>query len=262
MSYCVMCGSSQLLEPCRNAPPPPPPSLPNALLLFVVPWHQPNFFDRKYVTTQLRSLGIVQTCELLKSGLPTRVAYDEICDTLSAVAKSKDNKSLFNDTQSLVAALLWAFDVPPDSYRLGRTRVFFRSGKRQRVMRMLTTRMEEQGEVITERLQEALKAQQHARTAAQAVQVLIDQANEELMKLKHLRMQAQQAHDASLARQPELMSARKQADDEINQAGEYCCYVSLVALLPVAPTVSSRACVSLAHSWSFVAAPPCCIIVG
>jgi hypothetical protein len=35
-------------------------------------------FDNQYVVDQLRCQGIMQTCEVLKSGLPTRVGYDDV----------------------------------------------------------------------------------------------------------------------------------------------------------------------------------------
>ena len=38
----------------------------------------PNCFDRPYVAAQLRYLGILQTCEVLRAGLPARVPYSAL----------------------------------------------------------------------------------------------------------------------------------------------------------------------------------------
>ncbi|CAN0080309.1 unnamed protein product, partial [Hapterophycus canaliculatus] len=35
-------------------------------------------FENKYVVEQLQCLGILQTCEVLKVGMPTRVTYTEL----------------------------------------------------------------------------------------------------------------------------------------------------------------------------------------
>jgi hypothetical protein len=40
-------------------------------------------FDNQYVVDQLRCQGIMQTCEVLKAGLPTRVGYDEVLGMVS-----------------------------------------------------------------------------------------------------------------------------------------------------------------------------------
>ncbi|CAM9951632.1 unnamed protein product, partial [Laminaria digitata] len=35
-------------------------------------------YDNKYVVEQLQCLGILQTCEVLKVGMPTRVTYTDL----------------------------------------------------------------------------------------------------------------------------------------------------------------------------------------
>ena len=99
--------------------------------------------------------------KVLQVGLPTRVRYDDPGFMAMAAALDHDTRALFEPTPSststststshvvhpwsLVAALLWAFDVPPDSYRLGNTRAFFKSGQGSAVIfEMLETKMDEQ----------------------------------------------------------------------------------------------------------------------
>ncbi|KAJ1449089.1 P-loop containing nucleoside triphosphate hydrolase protein [Pelagophyceae sp. CCMP2097] len=83
---------------------------------------QKDNFEESYVREQLRALGLVAACEVLRVGLPHRVEYAKLVATLPSSAKA----ALEGEPAELVvAATLLAFDVPTDSYRLGRTRVFF-----------------------------------------------------------------------------------------------------------------------------------------
>jgi len=92
-----------------------------------------SWFDRRYVTQQLKCLSIPQTAEVLKSGLPTRVPYEVLTENYMAVlpeeAKDMWKRLGGGDLKSFMSALFWAFEVPPESYRTGVTRVFFKSGE-------------------------------------------------------------------------------------------------------------------------------------
>ncbi|RHY34664.1 hypothetical protein DYB32_000763 [Aphanomyces invadans] len=86
-------------------------------------------FDRASVVDQLRCSGTVQACSVLRVGLPTRILYAEVVDTYLPLVgqetyeKFNCNERLF--TQAICAALAF----PSDAYRLGDTRLFFRTGK-------------------------------------------------------------------------------------------------------------------------------------
>lgn len=41
---------------------------------------------------------------------------------------------------TFVSCVLWAFGVPEDAYKLGRTRVFFRAGQLQHIQQILQVR--------------------------------------------------------------------------------------------------------------------------
>ena len=136
-------------------------------------------FDRPFGLQQLRALGLVQACAVLKVGLPTRIAYRDLArrlrtsllpSTLAAFGlvaapteegggggSRSENEvvaagSCVEDddkTCPFVAALLWAFDVPRGSFRLGRTTAFFRSGSgSSSVFALPETKMAEQGATI------------------------------------------------------------------------------------------------------------------
>ncbi|KDO35603.1 hypothetical protein SPRG_00446 [Saprolegnia parasitica CBS 223.65] len=86
-------------------------------------------FDRNSVVDQLRCSGTVQACSVLRVGLPTRILYAEVVDIYAPLvgddvySRFKLNERLF--TQAICAALRF----PADAYRLGDTRLFFRTGK-------------------------------------------------------------------------------------------------------------------------------------
>ena len=79
-------------------------------------------FDASYVAEQLRALGLVAATEVLRVGLPHRVEYALLLDTLPASAR----EALAGEPHEIVVSCtLSAFDVPSSHYRLGKTRVFF-----------------------------------------------------------------------------------------------------------------------------------------
>ena len=118
------------------------------------------------VAAQLRSLGVLQTCAVLKVGLPTRITYADLSASLAPAlppellallrADDDDGEDDADDDddddddddggdgddgraregareaareQRLVACVFHAFGVAPASYELGRTRAFFGPGQ-------------------------------------------------------------------------------------------------------------------------------------
>ncbi|OQR91507.1 myosin [Thraustotheca clavata] len=86
-------------------------------------------FDRNSVVDQLRCSGTVQACSVLRVGLPTRILYAEVVDIYAPLVgdevygKFKLNERLFTQ------AICFALNFPADAYRLGDSRLFFRTGK-------------------------------------------------------------------------------------------------------------------------------------
>jgi myosin heavy subunit len=92
---------------------------------------------------QLHSLGMLQTCEVLKVGMPTRVSYADV----AALFRSRLPPAALagfaqRGDRMLVQALLWALEVPADSFRLGITRLFFRTGKISELEKLLKADLE------------------------------------------------------------------------------------------------------------------------
>jgi myosin heavy subunit len=86
-------------------------------------------FNPNFVLEQVRSLGILQACEVLKVSLPTRVTYDQLRASLSDVIRKVQHLFSSDSEVVLIACLLRALNISPDSYRLGRTMAFFRPGQ-------------------------------------------------------------------------------------------------------------------------------------
>ncbi|RLN45157.1 hypothetical protein BBJ29_003331 [Phytophthora kernoviae] len=96
---------------------------PNALM-------RVGMFDPRYVVGQLRCQGIMQTAQVLKVGLPTRVSYSELVGAYKKYMPPDAQRLFANQSDpTLITAILWAFQVPMDAYKLGITKLFFKSGK-------------------------------------------------------------------------------------------------------------------------------------
>lgn len=99
---------------------------------------KPGVFDKPFVVEQLRCSGTVQACEVLRVGLPTRILYAEVVDVYKPMlppaifARFESNEKLFTQ------AILHAYGFPSSAYRLGDTRLFFRTGKIDLLDKLLT----------------------------------------------------------------------------------------------------------------------------
>lgn len=90
----------------------------------------PGRFELPYVVDQLRCLGVVHTCEVLKAGMPTRIKIADLESMYRPLLPEKLQMILRHISEyGFVRAVMWAFQIPTDSYKIGRTRVFFRVGK-------------------------------------------------------------------------------------------------------------------------------------
>ncbi|CAM9169756.1 unnamed protein product [Laminaria digitata] len=137
---------------------------------------QCGLYDNRYVVDQLQCLGILQTCEVLKVGMPTRVTYTELKEVLGDNAAEAETLFKGEPESALVAAILWAFEVPSEAFRLGRTRVFFRAGQISILQEILNETSADRGPVILGRLQEALANRHTAKGAAEEAQFAVTSA--------------------------------------------------------------------------------------
>eukprot|EP00903_Cladosiphon_okamuranus_P011132 g10508.t1 len=134
---------------------------------------QCGVYDNRYVVDQLQCLGILQTCEVLKVGMPTRVTYAELKEVLGENAAEAETLFAGEPETALIAAILWAFEVPSEVFRLGRTRVFFRAGQISTLQRILNETGPEKAPWIFGRLQEALANRHKAKASAEEAQAAV-----------------------------------------------------------------------------------------
>ncbi|KAL1504450.1 hypothetical protein AB1Y20_010856 [Prymnesium parvum] len=89
----------------------------------------PGVFDQAYTVVQLRQTGMLQCCELLKHGYPTRIAYSEVVNRYSPVLPpAVTSHPALADGRRFTGAILYGFEVDPLLYQLGESKVFFRAG--------------------------------------------------------------------------------------------------------------------------------------
>ncbi|RHY31630.1 hypothetical protein DYB32_003309 [Aphanomyces invadans] len=87
-------------------------------------------FTRTSVLEQLRCSGTIQACQVLQVGLPTRVAYLDIAATYTAVLGADFMFQYYANDRLFTQALCSVLEFPADSYRLGDSRLFFKTGTR------------------------------------------------------------------------------------------------------------------------------------
>jgi hypothetical protein len=102
-----------------------------------------GLFEHKFVMEQVRVLGIVQTCEVLKHGLPSRVHFLEV-ETMYRTKFTDRARHLTRhlDEVQFTKAVLWALNIPRAKYELGKTRLFFNSNNIASMDQLLRVNMD------------------------------------------------------------------------------------------------------------------------
>ncbi|CAM9593360.1 unnamed protein product [Ectocarpus sp. 6 AP-2014] len=114
--------------------------------------------------------------------MPTRVTYTELREVLGDKAAEADKLFKGEPETALIASILWAFEVPSEAFRLGRTRVFFRAGQISTVQKILNETGPEKAPWIMKRLKDALASRQEAKAAAEEAQAAMSAAEAGLKK--------------------------------------------------------------------------------
>lgn len=149
----------------------------------------PLNFNSTYTLEQIRCLGIVQSCEVMKVGLSSRLPFSVLKSTLGTYVS--DMEHLFREESDVVfiASLLYALDVPEDSYKLGTTRVFFKNGQLAVVNRLLNTEFDPLH--LKSKMEQALEIRKQSKgivqrltTAAQELDAIISSKNADIMALQ------------------------------------------------------------------------------
>lgn len=91
-------------------------------------------FDRRYVVDQLRCLGVIQTCEVLRLNMPFRLTYQQLEDMYRGFLFPSPHPCVKRlSARAFALSLLWASEVPREMFALGNTRVFFHAGGLQHI---------------------------------------------------------------------------------------------------------------------------------
>uniref|UniRef100_A0A6S8A7R9 Uncharacterized protein n=1 Tax=Aureoumbra lagunensis TaxID=44058 RepID=A0A6S8A7R9_9STRA len=157
----------------------------------------PGQVDEKSCCAQLRALGLLAACEVLKVGLPTRVAYDDIFKKLppSAITILQGEEK-----ETIVAVALAAFEVPTEAYRLGRTRVFFPASAMGVIHKLLAFDPQQDREryaVIEQRLKQAKENAGQARKCAKEARDFFRMAEADAQRADDALREFQQQREAS-----------------------------------------------------------------
>eukprot|EP00936_MAST-01D_sp_MAST-1D-sp1_P000908 g908.t1 len=211
---------------------------------------QRGVFDRAYVTRQLRSQGILQTCEVLRLGLPTRIPYKSVADVfrrelppdvigllgeevnvdgIDAADPGHDAK-VARANKALCTAILWAFETPPDAYKCGLTRLFFRVGKMGLLTKLLDVDWAEKRDWVASRLRSLVNVRRWKRAFAtvRAHNVFMSLYKhikiiriQTIMRSKRARMElARRARVVEMRRRQEEDAARSMAAADRHQENE------------------------------------------
>ncbi|CAM9761549.1 unnamed protein product, partial [Ectocarpus fasciculatus] len=83
-------------------------------------------FEPRYVVEQLRSLVVMQTCEVLRLGLPTHVN----CELIEGMYRPHLRPVAGLNSKQFVRAILCSCEppIPRQAYEIGNTRLFFKTG--------------------------------------------------------------------------------------------------------------------------------------
>ncbi len=139
-------------------------------------------FDRLYVVDQLQCLGILQTCEVLKVGMPTRVTYTELRRTLGKETKTAEDLFRGEPETALISAILFAYEISCEQFRLGRSRVFFKAGQISTLEKILRDASSKNMGKVLKRLKIALENRKKAAKAVAEIMYQLDRASKALEK--------------------------------------------------------------------------------
>jgi hypothetical protein len=91
---------------------------------------KPGVFDSRYVMAQLNCQGVMETVEVMRSGLPHRIAYDSLLQLFRPDQLPKGAllaKLAARGERQLTTAVMWANGAVGTTYRLGNTSVYLRA---------------------------------------------------------------------------------------------------------------------------------------
>uniref|UniRef100_A0A5B7A9V3 Putative myosin-2 n=1 Tax=Davidia involucrata TaxID=16924 RepID=A0A5B7A9V3_DAVIN len=86
----------------------------------------PGMYEKDLVLEQLRCCGVLEVVRISRAGYPTRMTHQEFARRYGFLL-SEDNAC--HDPLSVSVSILQQFDVLPDMYQVGYTKLYFRTGQ-------------------------------------------------------------------------------------------------------------------------------------
>ncbi|KAL6999435.1 hypothetical protein U1Q18_000597 [Sarracenia purpurea var. burkii] len=86
----------------------------------------PGIYEKGLVLEQLRCCGVLEVVRISRSGYPTRLTHQEFARRFGFLL-AEDNAC--QDPLSISVAVLQQFDILPDMYQVGYTKLYFRTGQ-------------------------------------------------------------------------------------------------------------------------------------
>ncbi|GBG26015.1 Myosin-6 [Hondaea fermentalgiana] len=186
-----------------------------------------RWFDNPFVSSQLENLGIPQTTKVMQLGFPTRVPFDFLLSSYKSMLPAEvlrvwETIGEGND-RAFIKALFFAFHIEPSTYKLGLTKVFFRSGMLDQLTQVLDAATSKSlDEEVVQRFRGSFARQLWRRTLAKvrAVKEFEDllafcqkrnSASTIIQRLARRKVAEMEAK-AELARQRELKQKREQEE--------------------------------------------------
>ncbi|XP_078439934.1 myosin-1-like isoform X2 [Wolffia australiana] len=87
----------------------------------------PGAYDQDLVARQLRCCGVLEVVRISRSGYPTRLPHQKFASRYGFLLRHSSNA--LGSPLSVCVMILQQLNIPPDSYQLGYTKLFFRAGQ-------------------------------------------------------------------------------------------------------------------------------------
>lgn len=106
---------------------------------------KPGAPDERLILEQLRTCGMLQCVKMIRSMFPTRILYTDVVARYASCVASYSFMAE-REPRDFTAAICESFDVDPEEYRLGLTKLFIKGGcavALNKLLRGATTRAEQ-----------------------------------------------------------------------------------------------------------------------
>ncbi|KIH66887.1 hypothetical protein ANCDUO_02782 [Ancylostoma duodenale] len=97
-------------------------------MLDIVVFLQHGVLNAHLVLDQLRCNGVLEGIRICRQGFPNRITFQEFRQRYERLLAPQAIPHGFMDGREAVRRILEAIDVQPSLYRIGQSKVFFRTG--------------------------------------------------------------------------------------------------------------------------------------